>query len=359
MNEIKEHLATQNIEKFQEKKLSKKTISIIIFIAIIFFLFIVRDILIPFFLSGFFAYLLSPMIGVLESRGIKKVVSVIVFYLLFLFFFTGSIIIFLPKILNETTQLNKKIPEYVQLAENTFLKTKNNLEYKYPLIKEQKVFDRITQNIKQYTENFLSKIPSYMSEFFALISILVLIPIITFFFLLEGKNIIGKLIEFLPSRYTETTISIICEIDEIWGNFLRGQFFEAITVGFLSIIGLMILKIDYAIIIGLVAGLSNMIPYLGPVVGSVPAILIALFKFGSFDIVIKVAVMFSIVQLIDNIFIQPIIISKGVNLHPVTVIFALLAGAKIAGVIGMFFAVPIACIIKNTFLILAKKNSLI
>jgi predicted PurR-regulated permease PerM len=343
----------------QQQKNFKKRFYLITGLLFAGFLFLVRDILMPFVLSAFFAYLLSPMIGFFESKGIKKIISIVFLYLIFLTIFIGTIIVFVPKIYSEITSLSQKIPEYIFFTKKSLFTLQTNLEYKYPIIKQQKIFDKIVINLQQFLESFVSKIPSLLSSIFSIISLFVLIPVITFFFLLAGKDFMNKILNFLPSRYTETTLSIICELDEILGNFLRGQFLESVVVGLLSIVGLLILKIDYAIIIGTIAGLANMIPYLGPFAGSIPAIIVAVVKFGSFEIVLKVMIMFALIQFIDNNFVQPLILSKGVKLHPVTIMFALLAGAQIAGVIGMFFAVPVAGMVKTTFLIIAKRKNLI
>jgi predicted PurR-regulated permease PerM len=350
----------QNQENvLSQQQFSKKRFFLVLGICIAGFLFVVRDILMPFILSAFFAYLLSPMIGFLETKGIKKVAAITILYIIFLTVFVSVIIIFIPKIFSEISSLSQKIPQYINFVGNSFHTIQTNLENKYPIIKQQKVFEKIILNIQQFLENFVSKIPSVLFGIFSIISLFVLIPVITFFFLLVGKDSMNKLLNFLPSRYTETTLSIICELDEILGNFLRGQFLESTIVGILSIIGLLILEIDYAIIIGTIAGLANMIPYLGPFVGCVPAIIVALVKFGSLRMVVKVVIMFAIIQFVDNNFVQPIILSKGVKLHPVTVMFVLLAGAQIGGVIGMFFAVPIAAMVKTTFLIIAKRKGII
>ncbi|MFH0807601.1 MAG: AI-2E family transporter, partial [Elusimicrobiota bacterium] len=305
------------------------------------------------------AYLLSPLVNFFETKGLKRIVSALILYSIFLIVFIGSCIILIPQIFKEVSILSNNLPEYTSSIKGSIYSMQQTLEAKYPIIKQKGIFDSTIKNTEQFLNTETSRIPEYLAAVFSMLSIFVLIPFITFFFLLEGKAGIDFVFQKIPPRYTETILSLICEIDEVLGNFFRGQFIESSCVGVLSIIGLLILGVDYAVLIGIVAGMANMIPYLGPFAGAIPALIIGFIKFQNISILIKVVAMFSIVQFIDNNLIQPIILSKGVNLHPVTVIFAIMAGAQVAGVIGMFLSVPIVCIIKATFMILIHRKDLI
>ena len=132
------------------------------------------------------------------------------------------------------------------------------------------------------------------------------------------------------------------------GWYLRGQFTDAFVVGLLSVMALWLLDVQYFIIIGIFAGLANMIPYVGPVAGAVPAIVITLINGKEPISVLYIIIAFAIVQLIDNIIIQPLVLSKSVNLHPLIIVFAVLIGGQFFGLLGMLLAVPAAGIIKVT-----------
>ncbi|MBU0951475.1 MAG: AI-2E family transporter [Elusimicrobia bacterium] len=337
-----------------------KTIGLLLVIGIIvWFVYAINSILMPFVLSAVLAYLLSPLVNFFETKGLKRIVSALILYSIFLIVFIGSCIILIPQIFKEVSILSNNLPEYTSSIKGSIYSMQQTLEAKYPIIKQKGIFDSTIKNTEQFLNTETSRIPEYLAAVFSMLSIFVLIPFITFFFLLEGKAGIDFVFQKIPPRYTETILSLICEIDEVLGNFFRGQFIESSCVGVLSIIGLLILGVDYAVLIGIVAGMANMIPYLGPFAGAIPALIIGFIKFQNISILIKVVAMFSIVQFIDNNLIQPIILSKGVNLHPVTVIFAIMAGAQVAGVIGMFLSVPIVCIIKATFMILIHRKDLI
>ncbi len=156
-------------------------------------------------------------------------------------------------------------------------------------------------------------------------------------------------VSWVPNRYFEMTLIILHKTGTQLGRYIRGQLLVASIVGSLSIFALYLLEIKYAFFIGAMAGLANMIPYFGPIVGAVPAIIMALIhNDGSLEIVAVVAVAFATIQLFENIFVSPFIVSKSVELHPLTVIIVILIGGQLVGIFGMLLAVPTASIIKVT-----------
>ena len=155
-------------------------------------------------------------------------------------------------------------------------------------------------------------------------------------------------IHLVPNRYFEMTLTVIHKIDQQLGWYLRGQFTEAFVVGLLSVVALWLLDVQYFIIIGIFAGLANMIPYVGPVAGAIPAIVVTGINGDKPIKILYIIVAFVIVQLIDNVVVQPFVLSKSVHLHPLIIVFAVLIGGQFFGLLGMLLAVPVAGIIKVT-----------
>jgi predicted PurR-regulated permease PerM len=155
-------------------------------------------------------------------------------------------------------------------------------------------------------------------------------------------------IYLIPNRYFEMVLNVIHKIDQQLGWYLRGQFTEAFVVGLLSVTALWLLDVQYFIIIGVFAGLANLIPYIGPVAGAVPAIIVTLVNGSSPIRLLYIVIAFTIVQIIDNVVLQPLVLSKSVNLHPLIIVFAVLIGGQFFGVLGMLLAVPAAGIMKVT-----------
>ena len=324
-------------------------------VGVVWFAHAVRGILAPFVISAVFAYVLSTWVGRLEARGIRRSVAAASLFLFFVLAFAGALAVTVPRFVQEVSAFSTKLPEYVVSMEAASTKLSREIEGRYPVIREQKVMDALSRKARQAAERMAADLPKHLAGIASTLSLAVLVPFITFFFLVEGRAVIGWLLENVPTRHTETVLSLVCEVDESLGNYIHGQFVESMCVGVLSAVGLHLVGIDYAVMIGGIAGFANMIPYLGPVVGAVPAIMIGFIKYQSLGIVIKVLVVLGVVQFLDNNIIQPAIVSKGVHIHPLIVLFSVMAGAEIGGVLGMVLAVPVACIVKIFVRVAARR----
>jgi len=182
------------------------------------------------------------------------------------------------------------------------------------------------------------------------------VPVITFFLIKDSRRFKRAIISQVPNKYFELSLNILHKVENQVGKYIQGQTIDALIVGILSTIGLFLINvafewpIQYFFFIGMLAGLANLIPYVGPVVGAIPALTIAILNnppnLGI--VLIWIVVMFILVQAIDNALVSPLVVSKSVNMHPLTVIVVVIIGGKIAGAIGMLFAVPLTGIIKVT-----------
>jgi predicted PurR-regulated permease PerM len=185
-----------------------------------------------------------------------------------------------------------------------------------------------------------------------LISILAVL-FITFFFLYEKGLIRRKFINLIPNRYFEVSIVALFKIEHLLSNYLIGLLFQMASIFTIASVGLSIFGIKYALTIALFAAIANLIPYAGPILGASFGIIVGLSTTGSFDfsqptifMIIKIVSVFSVVQLTDNILLQPLIFSKSVKAHPLEIFVIIFAGASLAGVIGMIAAIPVYTIIR-------------
>ena len=154
----------------------------------------------------------------------------------------------------------------------------------------------------------------------------------------------------------ETILSILYQIDAIFGRYIRGQIIEAFFVGSMSALSLGLLGVNFALLIGIIAGIANLIPYLGPIVGLTLAVVLGAVQYQTFAIVIKIVIVYAIIKFLDDNFIQPLIVWHNVNLGPVSMVFAMLAGGHVFGFFGIVFAVPVAAIFKSVFVMLVKRS---
>ena len=176
--------------------------------------------------------------------------------------------------------------------------------------------------------------------------VLLPIPFLTYGLLVGGDIVLKKLIEHVPNKYFEMTLNVLYKIERELVGYLRGWILDSVIVGLLSIIGYIIIGADYPILLGTIAGLANLVPYVGPVAGAIPALAISLTQFGDFRLLIPITVMTTIIQILDNFLIQPLSFAHTVDMHPLTVAGLLLVGNALMGVGGMLLAIPVATILK-------------
>jgi predicted PurR-regulated permease PerM len=176
----------------------------------------------------------------------------------------------------------------------------------------------------------------------------IIVPFVLFFFLGQGRTIKRAIIELVPNRYFELVLNLLYRIDGQLGGYIRGMVLSVMIVSLLSITGLYIIDLEHFLVIGLLAGLANVIPYLGPLIGIVAGVIAAVLQYSalSFGVVLPVIIVFLIVQIVDNVFVAPVVVARSVNLHPLLVIFAVLVGSELFGAVGMLLAVPTTAVIK-------------
>lgn len=322
----------------------KFLIAIIVLLVIGWLLYSLSTIITIILLSALIAYILDPIASYLEAKGISRIYATVVIFLIFFLIIGAVSWIFLPRLINElyTLQQNLRLDGTSDLTHKieTFIST--NLGF----------IDAKSLNIEEKVRNGMSfltdELVDVLGGLISFISMVVIVPFVVFFLLKDGRNIKKAFIHIIPNRYFEMTLNVLHKIDQQLGWYLRGQFTEAFVVGLLSVIALWLLDVQYFIIIGIFAGLANMIPYVGPVAGAVPAIVVTLINGKEPIKMVYIIMAFAVVQLIDNILLQPMVLSKSVHLHPLIIVFAVLIGGQFFGILGMLLAVPAAGIIKVT-----------
>jgi len=294
-------------------------------------------------IAFFLALILNPMVNFLENRGIARLLASVLVFAMILFVGGVGFKFLAPRIANEIKQLSSGVNE--QSPGEALQKLQENLGNKIPFLSNPMIQKELKTKINDLLKKTFSLVVNVLS---AVVSI-VMLAFITFFLLKDGRRMKKTVVSWVPNRYFEMTLIILHKTGTQLGRYIRGQLLVASIVGSLSIFALYLLEIKYAFFIGAMAGLANMIPYFGPIVGAVPAIIMALIhNDGSLEIVAVVAVAFATIQLFENIFVSPFIVSKSVELHPMTVIIVILIGGQLVGIFGMLLAVPTASIIKVT-----------
>jgi len=334
----------------------KKTITYIIIILILggiaTLLFINRvklaRILRPFFVALIIAYLLHPLVVRMEHKKIKRGIAIIILYVFFIIA-SGSILIFVfPSVVQNTKELINTIPIIASQYKdyfNTFIFTIESSkwpdEVKDTIMREVSLGAEMFQKVA--IDTLKEALTSTFDYIFKLFDVL-LSMIIAYYYLKDAEFLKEGFLSLTPRKWRNFLIGTGREINLILGSFIQGQLLTALIVGILESIGLIIVHAKYPVVLGMVGGIFNIIPYFGPFLGAIPAVAVALIE--SPIKALWTALVFIIVQQIDNSFISPKIIEGRLGLHPVTTILAVLVGGEFMGILGMLIAVPIAAIIK-------------
>jgi predicted PurR-regulated permease PerM len=314
----------------------------------------IHTVLMPFIYALVFVYILRPGVDLLEKKGLPRTLSLILSYLGLLLVLILLSMYVGPILFKESNGFIKRFPEYLTVV-NGYL---NDFIKQHPYLQGDQATNFLNGFSKSF-QTFLQKaalsVPSVTATFFGSLANFVLAPIIAFYILKDTNRIKQTLRDMIPAPYRIEGMHIVKKIDLIVGGFLKGQALVALSVGVLSGITLSVLGVDYAILLGFLIGLFNIIPYLGPVIGGALAVIIALGTSWKLALIVIAALV--IVQQVDSILISPRIMSQQVNLHPALVIFALLAGGSILGFIGMLIAIPIAAVCKALYLHFRERES--
>ena len=293
-------------------------------------------------ISMLIAYILDPLASFMEYKGLSRLQATLVVFLMIAIMLSIAVAYVIPPLIEEIKTIEHNISsgsstEYIQNIESW-------IQENIPFFAGQTLDlqDKVKSLAGQFASSFFSIVGSVVS----VITTMIIIPFAVFFLLIDGHHLKTNLVKIIPNRYFEMSLNLIHKTDQQLGGYLRGQFFDAMIIGLLAIISLWILDVRYFIMIGIFAGLANMIPYVGPMAGAVAAIIVVLLNGGGTQQVALVAAAFAVIQLMDNVLVQPLVVAKNVDLHPLIIIFAVIIGGQFFGILGMLLAVPVFAMIK-------------
>jgi len=332
-------------------------------------LYFIRGVVIVFALAFLVAYILSPAVRFFEKRRINRVLVVSIFYVLFVAAVVVSVVLLLPMLWDELKDLQASIqnslsnPEFGRTISAKLEAIRGRLRGALPTLEGAGIGTRfsIDKGISEVASWILGRIgrlaealTAYSGKLLWLVAAVILIPFITFFLLKDGESIKHTIMKVIPSKYSGTAVELLQKIDHQIGGYIRGRLAESIIMSILSIIGLRILNIKYYLVIGGIAGFANLIPYIGPVVIAIPAVVLAAYQHGVFRMVMT-GIFLGGVQMVDNAVLVPLVVGKSVDLHPITTIFVVFVGGQLLGFLGMIVAVPLTSILKAVFQALYKE----
>ena len=222
------------------------------------------------------------------------------------------------------------------------------LQKAFPKIGDVDLASTVSEKIQGAATDVLKETPALLGSVLSGITFVVIVPLVLFFFLAEGRAIKRAFIEMIPNKYFEMVLNLIYRIDQQLGGYVRGMVLSVVIISALSILGLWLIGLRDYIVVGTIAGVANVIPYLGPLIGIIAGTVSALLQYSTLGwaTILPVIGVFLVIQLLDNVFVQPVVVARAVDLHPLVVIFVVLVGSQMFGAMGMLLAVPMTAVIK-------------
>jgi len=302
------------------------------------------------------AYIFSSVIGAFERLGVKRSVAVILLFVLAGIFAIAADLIFIPDLKQEIMNVYAKFPESSRQIQDSLLLIAQSSAEKYPFI-ESSIMELIDTVFGP--GGFLARTPKtseILKQATPFIMALILVPFFVFFLLKDWPGVMKRVMAWVPPSYVETTISVIEEINILVGKYLRGLAVDCFIIGVLASAGLWLIGINYPITLGILSGVANIIPYFGPLIGCTVSSIVALMQYRSFDPIWNVVVLYLVIKLMDDLVIQPLLIGKGVHLHPMLLVITLIVGENLFGVMGMILGVPVVTAAQKTAGILLEHH---
>jgi predicted PurR-regulated permease PerM len=336
--------------------LSKPAVKIAVILAgavlFLWFVYTARVALYPFIIAFAFAYILDPVVDRMEKAGLGRTSSVVMLLAIFFAIIMAAMALLIPIIAGQVEAMARNVPRYAELVKEKAL----------PIIERIPEMDRakVEESVKQAMAT-LGDIPlkvlkstsgavwtgiTNVAEFLLGLLNLVIIPVATFYLLKDFDSLLAKVASRVPPRYKPGTARFFGKLDAALGAFVRGQLTVAVIMGAIYSTGLFLIGAPVGVLIGLLAGLANIVPYLPVVVGLLPALILTYLQYSDWQHVGMVAGLFALGMAVEGFVITPRTLEKAVGLHPVAVMASILMGAVFFGFIGVLLAVPTAAVVK-------------
>ena len=291
------------------------------------------------------SYLSEPLISYFERRGIRRTFSISLY-----FTFTGLILTILiirlaPVITQQTVLLQSEIPKYVEAITQFLAVLESKLSVPLSSVYDLQFSSSIGSIFQRWIELFIGGVPVIAQN---TITILILSPFFAFFLLKDGQVIRKTFLTLVPNLFFEMALNLTHNLNLHIGGFIRARLLEAMIVGMVVFIGLTIIQFPYTAFLALFAAITNLIPYIGPIIGMVPAYMIALASENLEVTILLITFVYLVAQLIDVFFIIPLVVARIVDLHPITVVVVIIIGSQVMGILGMIISIPVTKCIKLT-----------
>ncbi|HEY5974811.1 MAG TPA: AI-2E family transporter [Geobacteraceae bacterium] len=299
-----------------------------------------------FLLSFVLAYLLDPLVVLLERRRFSRLTGILLLYVglgAFSFFFFAYL---LPLINIRWASLLKNLPVYLQKGKELVGSWESGFQPAYGAEGWRWLSEKITDNLDSVLAKLGTGLYAAVSQVFFNLFNLVLAPILIFFMLFYKKQVIDGLVVWIPDRRREQVLAFGREVNASIGGYIRGQLMVSVIVAVLSYVALFFLDIDYPLLNGIFAGLSSILPFIGVILATLPPLFFAYVKFQSGVMLVKVIAAFAVIYFLEGYLIKPLVFKESMDLNPLLTIIVVMAFGELLGFWGILLAIPLAAALK-------------
>ncbi len=308
----------------------------------------IKTIALPIILAGICFYLFNPLVDFLERKGVKRIISILVLYIVIIGALAIIISSVIPPLKDQVQRLIDNIPELTHDVQHAVTNLSNNRYVEQGLQSANTDLDKLSKDaskhLSKYVSGFSTGVVNFVGTITEIILSVAVLPFILFYLLKDGKNLPNYIVKLLPNRSRSEAKFILADMNHALSAYIRGQIFVAICIGVLLFIGYLIIGLDYALLLAIIAMVTNVVPYLGPIIAIIPAIIIAFIT--SPFMLVKLAIVWAVVQLLEGKVISPQIMGRSLDIHPITVIFVILTAGNLFGIVGIILAVPGYAVLK-------------
>ncbi|PWW02806.1 putative PurR-regulated permease PerM [Paenibacillus cellulosilyticus] len=309
---------------------------------------LIETVFLPILLTGVAYYLLNPIVELLEKYRVKRVYSILALYLIVAGIITLIVTAVIPPLREQIKGLIDQFPDFSREAQLRFEDLIGS-EY-FNQFQQATGFDAasITETFSSYATNILnnawSSIGGFVGALTETVLSIIVVPFILFYLLKDRRKLAPYVLGFLPTKLRNRSFTVMLEMNHQISSYIRGQILDSLCVGLLLYIGYLIIGLDYSLVLAVVAACTSVVPYLGPAIAIAPALVVAMVT--SPVMLLKMVVVWTVIQLFEGKVITPQIMGKAMRIHPITIIFVILTAGKLFGILGIILAVPGYAILK-------------
>lgn len=299
-------------------------------------------IMLPVILAGLLYYLLNPIVDFMEKYKINRLVAITIVFVLIGLLIVWGLAVAIPNLQHQAVSFSKNVPTYLKQANKMIDDVLTNY-----------ISDDLKPQIEEFTNNLSTQIATWASNFSSravnwasnlistasqIIVAIIIMPFILFYLLRDGKNLKGYVVQFLPTKFRESFGQVMTDVNTQLANYVRGQVTVAMIVSFMFMILFKIIGLRYGVTLAVVAGVLNLVPYLGSFLAMLPALVLGLIA-GPL-MLLKVIVVFIVEQTLEGRFVSPLILGSQLSIHPITILFVLLTSGSMFGIWGVLLGIP-------------------